>query len=426
MKFMKHNRILQVLAFLATITSCAPASADWVFDPSVYAAVNSASAAITQAITAQTGVLTGNLTALQAGLANAIAGAAQTTSTASAGAARVVSESAQRTASEQAIIRNEQRFSGMDPCNVLVSTIGLPSATRSVVTAAGGGGGGGAPRSAPGSGVGMAHALNVAEGRIPAGIPEIEAATAAKGACSTFANGGVRGQNCTAAGFPPSDTSGFPNADTRASTLFDGPQTSADGTVVKRRLTVDLAGVDGTAIRALERNLNTPLELKALTPAQLATDAGRQFMALEDSYTARMSVAQYPQEEQANLLAAKPELIPLVQQMLKSDDAQFVQTYLSSNVPNWATQGISMADLIELEVQRRYMNPQWHLRLLTMSDTDLARENVSMLALNAWLKSLGLERQIVQSVIASSTAQSTIRSELMPQLIAAHARAVNR
>lgn len=369
--------------------------------------------------------LTDEMTTLKEGLANAISGAAETTAKASSGSAKVISESAQRTASEQATIRNEQRFSGIDPCNVLVSTIGTSAASRSNVTATGGGGGG-APRSAPGGSGGMDAVLNVAEKRVAAGLPEVEAAKSAKAACSTFASGNLRGQACSDSGFSASNSSGFPNADIRASTLFDGPQSNPDGTVVKRRLTVDLAGSEGTAVRALMRNLDQPVQLQDLSKAQRASDAGRQFMALEDVFAARMSVAKYPQEAQANLMAAKTELIPMLQQMLKSEDAPFVQSYLQTNAPDWSSKGISMAELIALETQRRYMNPDWQLRVLTMSDTDLARENVRLLAMNGWLQSISLDRQIVASVIDSNTAQAAIRSEMMPQLVAANKRAVNR
>ncbi|CAN7779152.1 hypothetical protein LJR290_007996 [Variovorax sp. LjRoot290] len=373
----------------------------------------------------QTETLTRNLDDLKKGLANAISGAAETTSKASSGAAKTVGESAQRTASEQAAIRNEERFSGIDPCNVLVSTIGTSSASRGGVTATGGGGGG-APKPAPGGSGGMEAVLNVAEKRAPAGLPEVEAAKSAKAACSTFASGHLRGQACADSGFSASNSSGYPNADIRASTLFDGPQTNPDGNVVKRRLTVDLAGSDGTAVRALMRNLDQPVQLQDLSKAQRNSDAGRQFMALEDVFAARMSVAKYPQEAQANLIAAKAELIPMLQQMLKSEDAPFVQSYLQTNAPDWSSKGISMAELIALETQRRYMNPDWQLRLLAMSDTDLARENVRMQAMNAWLQSIALDRQIVASVIDSNTAQAAIRSEMMPQLVAANKRAVNR
>lgn len=400
-----------------------------VIDVALIVQVQQASLAITQAITQglsdQTMTLTQSISDLKSGLASAISGAAETTAQASAGTAKVISESAQRTASEQAAIRNEERFSGVDPCNVLVSTIGTSSASRNGVTATGGGGGG-QPKPAPGGSGGMDAVLNVAEKRAPAGLPEVEAARSAKAACSTFADGPLRGQACADSGFATSNSAGYPNADIRASTLFDGPQTAGDGTVVKRRLTVDLAGNDGTAVRALMRNLDQPVQLQDLSKAQRNTDAGRQFLALEDAFAARMSVAKYPQEAQANLIAAKPELIPMLQQMLKSDDAAFVQGYLQNNAPNWSSKGISMAELIALETQRRFMNPDWQLRLLAMSDTDLARENVRMQSLNAWLQSIALDRQIVTSVIESNSAQAAIRSEMMPQLIAANKRAVNR
>ncbi|CAN7783604.1 hypothetical protein LJR175_008335 [Variovorax sp. LjRoot175] len=425
------NQLCLRLAFVLALFSFAGAAhaqipvTDFALAMQVQQATQTITQTIRDSTSDQTETLTRNLDDLKKGLANAISGAAETTSKASSGAAKTIGESAQRTASEQAAIRNEERFSGIDPCNVLVSTIGTSSASRGGVTATGGGGGG-APKPAPGGSGGMEAVLNVAEKRAPAGLPEVEAAKSAKAACSTFASGNLRGQACADSGFSASNSSGYPNADIRASTLFDGPQTNPDGNVVKRRLTVDLAGSDGTAVRALMRNLDQPVQLQDLSKAQRNSDAGRQFMALEDVFAARMSVAKYPQEAQANLIAAKAELIPMLQQMLKSEDAPFVQSYLQTNAPDWSSKGISMAELIALETQRRYMNPDWQLRLLAMSDTDLARENVRMQAMNAWLQSIALDRQIVASVIDSNTAQAAIRSEMMPQLVAANKRAVNR
>jgi len=405
-----------------------------VYDPGAYMQIQMAAQTISQTISQSTSEQTEslnnnldkNVEDLKKAVVNAISGAAETTSKASSGAARTVGESAQRTASEQATIRNEERFSGIDPCNVLVSTIGTSTASRNTVTASGGGGGGGAPRGAPGGSAGMEEVLNVAERRVVAGAPEVEAVKAAKAACSSFGGSGVRGRACTDAGFSAQNTTGFPNADLRASTLFDGPQTSDDGSSVKRKLTVDLAGPEGTAMRALIRNLDQPVQLKDLSKAQRNSDAGRQYLALEDAFQARMSVAKYPQDAQAGLLAAKAELIPMVQQMLRSEDAAFVQRYLNENVPNWSSKGISMAELLALETQRRYMNSDWHLRVLKMTDTDLARENLRMMAMNAWMYTLGLDRQIVSSVIESNAAQAAVRAELMPQLIAANTRAVSR
>lgn len=430
-----NTRLAAALAWACLALTGAAHAQIPVTDVAVSMQVQMASQSITQTISQaaseQTDTLTENIDKnvedLKKAVVNAIAGAAETTSKASSGAARTIGESAQRTASEQATIRNEERFSGIDPCGVLVSTIGTAAALRRGVTATGGGGGGGAPRPAPGGSSDLDVVLDMAERRVPTPTPEVAATQAAKAACSSFGTpGNVRGQACAEAGFAVTASTAFPNADLRASTLFDGPQTGADGTVVRRRLTVDLAGADGTAIRALMRNLDQPVQLKDLSTAQRNSDAGRQYLALEDAFQARMSVAKYPQEAQANMLAAKTELIPLVQQLLKSDDSGFMGRYLAANVPNWSSKGISIAELIHIEVERRHMNGDWQLRMLQMSDSDLARENLRMQALRAWLSTLGLERQIQSTGARSVGVQAEFRAELLPQLIAANRRAVSR
>jgi len=81
----------------------------------------------------------------------------------------------------------------------------------------------------------MQKAIDISKGNTESPAPDVQAALAANGACTSFANNRSRIGLCTKAGFTTQNTSGFPDADVKAETLFDGPQ--ADSSRVLRKLT---------------------------------------------------------------------------------------------------------------------------------------------------------------------------------------------
>jgi len=118
--------------------------------------------------------------------------------------------------------------------------------------------------------------LTSPRGTTPPPAPDIQAALAASGACSSFASNGSRTRLCSKAGFQMGVSSGYPDADVLAETLFDGPQ--ADPAKIVRKLTYGPGdSKEASAMESFLRNIDTPLELRELTKAETANGCGAQF-----------------------------------------------------------------------------------------------------------------------------------------------------
>ena len=263
----------------------------------------------------------------------------------------------------------------------------------------------------------MDRALRIANGKEPAPAPEVQAQIAAKGACETFAGSGVRGTACGSAGFAASNTSGYQDADLKAATLLDGPQAAGSA---RRRLTIDPGTKDATAVSAFMRNVSSPLQLRDLTPGELKTDEGRRYMALKDAFDARISLAERPMQRHSGKILASTATIPMVNELLKSKQAQFVTAYLNRQAPNWRTKGISEDELMNLEFERRHTNLLWQADVAESSPEEAAREMVRLQALQlVMLNNLTTEVREM-SVAMSGLALAQARAELVPQLVAQH------
>ena len=362
-------------------------------------------------------------------LIRAIQGASTAITTAQAESSRVIAEAQAKTEASMEKTRIENRFELMDPCSVMsTSQAGSNVDRRSPAASGRGASGGGGPgassggRPTAGASGEMQRALQISSGAMIAPPPEIQASLASQGACSTFVVGGARERACVKAGFSLGNANGHPNADTRAETLFDGPQTTADlAKGVRRRLTVpDGNTAEKTAIAAFVRNMETPVDLRELTVAEAKSDAGRNYMGLRDSYEAAMSLATKPMRDQESFITANKDYLPILNQLLRGGDAGFINKHLTEAFPSWRTNGISLAEMINLEAVRRFMNPDWQLRIATSNPQQLQIEQVQMQAAQLWMTSMLLERIQHMSIINGATAGAALRQEKLPGLVKAH------
>jgi hypothetical protein len=416
------------LAALAAIAMSAPGAAQaacCVFDAaSIVRAVTTASAQISSAV-----VSTGQTTAMQ--IVAAIKGAQAADAAVYAETAKQISDTIVRVDAvgrrgEIERLRDDiVRVS--DPCSIVAST-GMSTVISGAtpVTQAGGavgrdGGGaatarGGGMARMPGASRSMQKVLEVAKGA-PAGPPEATAAAAAAGACETFASAGTsRATSCATARLTPNNSAGLPDADIRADTLFDGPQ----GTQPRKRYSINMAGNDRTAVEAFMRNLNTPTPLRQLSAGELSTAAGHQYLAARDQYEARMAMAERPMRRHIARMTATTENIPYVQTLLNSDDRAFVTEFLAAHSPNWQREGISLDEQMQIEVRRRYMNPEWIKRMALQEPAALAAEQLRVSALQNVLLLQVLEELREGSVTRAATDMAILRAEMGPQLAAAH------
>ncbi|MBQ0916932.1 hypothetical protein KBW71_00510 [Hydrogenophaga aromaticivorans] len=370
--------------------------------------------------------LSSMLTALTVQVPGAIQGAAASTSTATMEAGRAIVEGTARAQTNLERGRIESQYQPIDPCSVTAMSKGGTASERvrphGSGRGAGGGGSGGSTTASAGATSEMRRALEISSGERVAPAPEVSAALASKGACSTFAKGGVREQACRSAGFSTGLSSGLPNADVRAETLFDGPQTQADMNVgVVRKLTIRGGNsTERTAVASFIRNLETPLDLRALEEKELKSEAGRNYLALRDTYEAAMSLATKPMRDQESMITANTATKPILEQLLKGDDAEYIKAYLGQAYPRWKTDGISYAELINLEAVRRYHNERWHERMVAAPEKALMYEQVQLQAMNNYMLALALDRLQQISVVQGNAAGASIRAEKLPALVAAH------
>jgi len=353
-------------------------------------------------------------------IVSAIQGASTAQTTAASESARLIADANTKTAADMKKLDAEIDFEPLDSCSVTALAEGGTDVTNNLPASSGRGSP--APTPTAGATKAMAAVLEIANGKMPAPAPELGAAMAANGACGTFAAGGLRAESCRGAGFSPGLSSGYPNADIRAETLFDGPQTSADEAAgINRKLTIRPDNSpERMAVLSFVRNLETPVELRTLSAAELNSGAGRTYMALRDTYDAAISLASKPLRDQESLITANKATLPVLRQLMKGQDGQFIVRTLDKTYPSWASDGISFAQLMSLEASRRYMNEDWHVRMAGATQRQLLAEQVQLQALQIWTQVSLLEKIGQLGIIQGAVAGSVLRAEKMPMLVAAY------
>lgn len=393
-------------------------------------AIVASKVAITSAISSSTATIVAAINSSTAQIVGTMKGVGQATNAQMAQSAKLVADGAIQTTANAERARIAAQYSLGDPCAVTIAGAGtgnvLWSASANLAGVGRGGGGARAASAAtyPGSTPELRRSISWAKGDLPAPSPEEQARTAAIAACSSFVSGGPRAAACSGADLRVGNTTGFENADIVADTVFDGPQRDPRAPV--RRLTVDMQSNDRTAIEALLRNVETPLVLSELRPAQLASDEGRRYLALRDSFDARVSFAGRPMRRHIASITANPQaLVPIEQMLASPTHRQFVEQTLNRSFPAWRQRGISADELLNLEVQRRHMNEAWH-RFLVENPNEIPREAVQLMALQSLqLQQIGQELRELNMLQGAILAGNT-RGELMSQLMAAHKQATNR
>lgn len=433
--------LLRLGVAAAIATTAAPAYA--LCDGCVVAAVTTASATITSAVASAAASVN---TAIAAA-ATAITGAAATNNQQlitqlgmqSSLTQQMLSETAKntqdtilRSALGQNMVQNDRSFRVTNPCMVGATSVGVGGAMAAATLPTAGnpeslGRNNPSPTVRFGGGVlsgQMKRALTISgtgkdEGGNPVPPPEVTAVVAAAGGCGSFVSGGARADRCRAARLSTGNLSGYENADIRASTLVEGPRRA--GAPMSRSVDMDAGSAEQVAFEAYRRNISSPLELRDLQPGEAATDAGRRYLALKDSYDARIALGQYPTEMQAAHLKSRPDFIPYLRELLKPEgDADFVNAYLAARKPNWGSKGISAAEFFNLENERRYMNINWLSKTLSWSDRERAAEHLRVAALTNVLLLKNHEESRMTNLLLGALLMSKARQESLPEMKAAH------
>lgn len=286
----------------------------------------------------------------------------------------------------------------------------------------GSGGGGGRPSSGSSS---MDKVVAIARNDEFAPPPEVQAVMAQRGACEAYASGKVRAQSCTWAGTSPSVSSGLPDADIRASTIFDGAQTVADQG--KGKISLSFNEKQLAAATAYVRNLSAPVQLRDLAKIETQTDEGRRYLALRDSYQARVDLAMRPVEEWVSNRTKYAATIPILKAMQEGGGAaaKYLSQHLPQAAPDWQSKGISLHHLQYLDAARRYDNPEWLKEIGAADEVTLQREQLMISAQMASLISKSLMETQKTNALLGAVYQASLNKDFMPELAAQHRRATS-
>lgn len=353
-------------------------------------------------------------------LAMVIKGAQGATATSISRAAELQADAINRTVHSNERAKQEGRFQYTDPCSIPAASQGMSEVMGTTITSSaslgyGGGRGGGSFNGA------MKRVVEESTGVAPARDPGATAISAAKGACETFASSSgnaMRASACQTAGYSAGNSSGYADGDVRAETVVYGPQKT--GQAMRIRHTLDPDSKDLDVVNAYVRNLSSPLQMRDLNRGELSTDEGKKYMALKDIYDARMSMATHPMRRNIGMMTASATTIPVLNALMESQQGTFVQNYLNKEFPNWRAKGISEDQLMDLEVQRRYMNLDWQTRMAAASPEEVSREQLQLTAVQNVLL-LNLQREMRENgLVLSTMATAQTRQEMVPQLVQQH------
>lgn len=424
---MRYKKTILAVAATATLAASAPSFA--IGDSAVLAPL----------INLTTAAVNGTTTAITTGVTTIMQALMRIENTMSANSAKVANQIAE--ASQNQVERNidierskqasqVERATRMplDPCANASRGLADPNFDQINPGFRGANGGTFGPRGVsgprPSSGSpSMDKAVAIARNEEFAPPPEVQAVMAQRGACEAYASGKVRAQSCTWAGTSPAVSSGLPDADIRSSTIFDGAQSVADN----GKISLTFSEKQLAAATAYVRNLSAPVQLRDLTKIEVQTDEGRRYLALRDSYQARVDLAMRPVEEWVSNRSPYPATIPILKAMQDGGGAaaKYLAQHLPKAAPEWKSTGVSLHHLQYLDAARRYDNPEWLKEIGAADEVTLQREQLLISAQMASLMSKNLMESQKTNALLGAVYQASLNKDFMPDLAAQHRRATS-
>lgn len=323
--------------------------------------------------------------------------------------------------------RAERDYQIQDACGAIAGTRGLSAAARINDPQASIRRRIGAP---PGASNKIVASINIANGQTAAPPVEVQSALAVTGACDTFVDpASGRGQACLSSGQKSTRVAlqVEQDADIKATTLFRGAAAPNEAPRTKLTISTDETRPEFFSLAALRRNFFRPIQLRELSSGELQTAPGRQYTILKDSYDARESMAAHPFDSFVQDRAENKATIGAVDQLLNSPvTVTYTQNYLDVNgLKDWRTRGISRDELMNLEVERRYMNLDWHKNLAQQPGDPVQKEMAVMMAEDQYMKLRAINGLTRSGVLLGQIAGTLNRLEMTPQLNALHAAAAS-
>jgi len=210
------------------------------------------------------------------------------------------------------------------------------------------------------------------------------------------------------------------NADAQASSLLSGAgdyNRSENLTYTDEQKKAALAYIDNTT--------DATDQPKKLSEREAETDSGRSYEGLRLVYESRISMAR--QSLFAILGSRLPvqnsgEILSRMQETATGGvggSGAWMQERLASLKKGSVRQNISQMELLKLDIDRRYSNPDWYAAIGKASDSSLLREMVLMQATFLNMEYMKLRDREVSAAIAAQQAMESIRAEIKPRLLAA-------
>lgn len=172
------------------------------------------------------------------------------------------------------------------------------------------------------------------------------------------------------------------NADIQAETIFGGAGLGSGSGAGSTYATPEAAD----AARAFAFNLaNAPLPPPLPAPA-LSTHAGKEYLMVSRGDMARASVS----ADAVSQIEGERTPVPGIAQMIKQMWGAQANVVAPTGTPPGSD--ISQHDFDQIEVNRRYENPNWYVQVAAASPANLQREALFMQALDLHLRAEELSR----------------------------------
>jgi len=247
--------------------------------------------------------------------------------------------------------------------------------------------------------------------KVPPISQEIQAANVGVGGCKTWADPkSLRGIFCNWVGLSKDLPNPYVDADVRAETLFDGPQKLGDAV---KKMSIPPMGEERDARVAYLMMLNNPIPPSSPRSASMKSSEGSVYMARRAEYDAAVSLAAYPSFEWDRLTSSlSPERSKSALEAVDSADKDFLVRYFNEISPTARKEaemnGVSPLQLLDIEVERRIGNPDWHKRMAAATDVQKAAEQLMIDALSLRIQRDAYIAQLQTNVLLGRLLQDSL------------------
>lgn len=223
---------------------------------------------------------------------------------------------------------------------------------------------------------------------LPPGHEDDQLSDLGVGSCEAFASG-PRAALCEAAGVKVTNPA-YPDADVRAATLFDGPQAAGQATPLQQ-LTVPQTGAARDARKSYVVSIGDVTPPPNPTQDAARTPAFKAYLGALSQYKAVESLAQQPAASWDAWTTRDPSTVDAISAI--ADDPStgpgFLRRYAKEHGITSYKDGVSPAELMNIEIERRVGNKDW---VLNMAKASAEAKQAESLLMQAYSMRIEFER----------------------------------